>query len=65
MKKICKICGCEFNGRPNKVYCSIPCRRAAEKIALQARLRAYFDEQNPGFWQAGSNNLWEQEKETI
>jgi len=26
----CKTCGKPFSGRPNKVYCSVQCRRQAE-----------------------------------
>ncbi len=33
MKKICEICGAEFDGRPNMMYCATWCRRRAEKLA--------------------------------
>ena len=28
--RICKICQKPFQGRPNKIYCTIQCRRQAE-----------------------------------
>ena len=33
---VCNICGVVYEGRPNRRYCSIRCRRTAES---QARLR--------------------------
>ena len=40
-ENICKICQKPFQGRPNKIYCTIQCRRQAEiaKRAEKCRLR--------------------------
>lgn len=38
MKKVCKICGQEFTGRSNKIFCSVNC-----KNIYHARLRAATD----------------------
>jgi hypothetical protein len=36
-KRTCKTCGKAFTGRPNRLYCSLDCRRLAERKAKANR----------------------------
>ena len=46
---ICPICKTEFEGRPNKIYCSPRCKRKAKKIHKRERIYKFFLKNNPGF----------------
>ena len=42
----CRICQKEFEGRPNKLYCGIPCRRQQEKELRERRQEETMEERN-------------------
>ena len=58
MDKKCVICGQKFNGRPNRIYCGIRCRRKAEKMVLVQKKREGFEKHNPNFWEPGQGESW-------
>ncbi len=43
MRKICKICGNEFEGRANRDYCSAVCRMEAKKIYQREYKKSHYD----------------------
>lgn len=43
MRKICKICGNEFEGRANRDYCSAPCKMEARKIYYREYRESHSD----------------------
>jgi hypothetical protein len=45
---VCKICGIEFNGRRNKIYCTPKCKRRAKKLHKRERIYQLYLKNNPG-----------------
>lgn len=37
---VCAVCGTQYYGRPNKIYCGTPCKETAKKRRQRERKRA-------------------------
>jgi hypothetical protein len=53
MLKKCPVCRTVFQGRPNKIYCSVKCKRVIEVIRRNIKARAetekFMQKLIPGF----------------